>query len=145
MAGVYITTNNGTSWVEVNNGLTNNFVYSLAITGTNLFAGTFGGGVWRRPLSEIISVQSLSTEVPEQFSLSQNYPNPFNPTNIEFSLPEKSFVKLKVFDIAGKEVAELVNENLSAGTFKYEFNAENLREDCIFINLRQKSFQRRRG
>ena len=47
--GVFLSTNNGTSWTEVNNGLTNTHVYTLAVSGTNLFAGTLGGGVWRRP------------------------------------------------------------------------------------------------
>lgn len=67
------------------------------------------------------------TEVAENFSLSQNYPNPFNPsTKINFSIPERSFVTLKVYDMLGKEVMELVNNNFSAGTYAVDMNANGL-------------------
>jgi hypothetical protein len=62
--------------------------------------------------------------VPEQFSLSQNYPNPFNPsTAISYQLSAHSFVTLKVFDVLGREVAVLVNETKSAGSYTVSFNA----------------------
>ena len=48
--GVFLSTNNGTSWTAASTGLTNTYVRALAVSGTNLFAGTHGGGVWRRPL-----------------------------------------------------------------------------------------------
>lgn len=67
------------------------------------------------------------TEVAESFSLSQNYPNPFNPsTKINFSIPERSFVTLKVYDMLGKEVMELANNNFSAGTYAVDMNANGL-------------------
>ena len=67
------------------------------------------------------------TEVAENFSLSQNYPNPFNPsTKINFSIPERSFVTLKVYDMLGKEVMELANNNFSAGTYAVDMNAGGL-------------------
>lgn len=91
--------------------------------------------------SQSVGINQINSNIPDKFNLSQNYPNPFNPTtNIEFSLPEKSFVKLKVFDITGKEVAQLVNENLSAGTFRYEFNAENLPSGLYFYKLETEKF-----
>ncbi|MBK7379106.1 MAG: T9SS type A sorting domain-containing protein [Ignavibacteriales bacterium] len=63
----------------------------------------------------------------KEFSLSQNYPNPFNPsTVIKFSIPEKSFVTLKVYDMLGREVAELVNEELETGNFEKTFDAGSL-------------------
>jgi hypothetical protein len=67
-----------------------------------------------------------NTYQPGQFSLSQNYPNPFNPeTKINYSLPERSLVTLKIFDILGKVVATLVNEERPAGNFTVSFNANN--------------------
>lgn len=61
--------------------------------------------LFKRPLSDIIGIQNISTEIPFGFILNQNYPNPFNPsTIINFSLPLKSFVKLKVYNILGKRI-----------------------------------------
>ena len=74
----------------------------------------------------LVSVSNIST-VAENFSLSQNYPNPFNPsTKINFSLPERSFVTMKVYDMLGKEVMTLVNSNYSAGTYAVDMNAAAL-------------------
>ena len=64
---------------------------------------------------------------PSDFSLKQNYPNPFNPsTTIEFSIPQESFVELKVFDILGNEVATLANDNYPRGKYKTDFNGDDL-------------------
>ncbi|MBU2583896.1 MAG: T9SS type A sorting domain-containing protein, partial [Bacteroidetes bacterium] len=135
--GIFLSTNNGTNWTEVNTGLTNTSVMSLAsdLSG-NLFAGTYGGGVWRRPLSEMTAVERLSTDVPTHFILSQNYPNPFNPaTTISFSLTSKSFVSLKVFDALGREVSILLADELPAGTYARQWNAAALPSGVYFYRL----------
>jgi len=63
------------------------------------------------------------SEMPTNYELFQNYPNPFNPTTrIKYSLPEDGFVSLKIFDILGREVATLVNEEKTAGYYEAEFN-----------------------
>ena len=73
---------------------------------------------------------------PEQFSLLQNYPNPFNPgTTIEFSLPKSDWVTLKIFNILGQEVAVLVSENLSAGSYKYDWAASGLASGVYYYRL----------
>lgn len=83
-----------------------------------------------------IGVEPVSNSVPEKFELSQNYPNPFNPaTNINFSIPVQGIVKLVVFDAAGKQVAELVNKQLSAGTYKADFDASLLSSGVYFYKL----------
>ena len=68
--------------------------------------------------------------------LYQNYPNPFNPTTkIEYSIPKTSFVTLKVYDILGREVVMLVNEEKSVGNYKAEFNGSNLSSGIYFYKL----------
>ena len=146
-AGVFLSTNNGTSWSRVDSGLTNTWVFALATSpngagGTNLFAGTSDGGVWRRPLSEMItSVERLSTDLPTHFSLGQNYPNPFNPaTVISDQLAVSSKVNLKIFDILGREVATLVNEEKPAGTYSVQWNAANMPSGVYFYRLQASDF-----
>ena len=80
-------------------------------------------------------------EVPVKFSLSQNYPNPFNPvTNIEFSLAHSGFVKLIVFDITGRMVSTLVNENMEPGTHKVNFDAGKLSSGTYFYKITAGNF-----
>ncbi|MCH8325347.1 MAG: T9SS type A sorting domain-containing protein [Bacteroidetes bacterium] len=114
---------------------------SLAVSGTNIFAGTFGG-VFTSTLSDIITdVKEISNSIPNNFVLSQNYPNPFNPsTNINFSVPLSSFVSVKVYDVLGKEVASLVNEELKAGSYKFNFNAKGLTSGVYFYRVTAGNF-----
>ena len=89
---------------------------------------------WNTPFST--DVEQISG-LPQDFSLSQNYPNPFNPsTKIEYSIPEASFVQLRVFDILGNEVAELVNEEQASGTYRADFIANNLASGFYVAQLR---------
>ncbi len=88
-----------------------------------------------------VSVQTISNEVPSAFVLNQNYPNPFNPsTKINFSLPKAGFVTLKVYDLTGKEVSSLVNENLNIGTYGVDFNAAALTSGIYFYTLNTENF-----
>jgi len=92
------------------------------------------------PLSSV-SVNQVSNEVPSNFSLSQNYPNPFNPTtNIKFAVSKAGLVSLKVYDLSGKEITTLVNENMSVGTYEYKFNASNLSSGIYFYTLSANGF-----
>jgi hypothetical protein len=137
MGGVFLSTNNGTSWTAVNNGLTNTGVRCLAVSGTNLFAGTDGDGVWRRPLSEMITdVQQSTTQLPEKYSLSQNYPNPFNPsTTIVYSIPERSNVRLSIFNTLGQKISDIVSETKDAGLYEQSFNASQLSSGIYFYRI----------
>ncbi|MCF6268906.1 MAG: T9SS type A sorting domain-containing protein [Melioribacteraceae bacterium] len=72
-------------------------------------------------------VEQIGSEIPTAYELGQNYPNPFNPsTVINFSIPESGLVTLKVFNILGQEVVELVNDVKSAGTYEVSFDASGL-------------------
>jgi photosystem II stability/assembly factor-like uncharacterized protein len=91
-SGVFLSTNEGASWTQVDSGFVDRYVNSLAVIGTNLLAGTARGGLWRRPLSEMVtSVELMKSELPQEFLLYQNYLNPFNPkTGIRYSVPTQS-------------------------------------------------------
>ena len=78
---------------------------------------------------------------PIQFDLEQNYPNPFNPsTTIKFSVPTKQNVKIEVFDILGKSVANLVDEEILAGEYKLNFNASKLASGIYIYTIKTKTF-----
>lgn len=89
---------------------------------------------WNNILTSINN-NHVST-IAEDFSLGQNFPNPFNPTTtIKFTIPERGFVNLTVFNSLGKEVSNLVNENLEAGTFSSNFNGIELSSGVYFYKL----------
>ena len=79
---------------------------------------------------------TVNITVPTKFELMQNYPNPFNPvTKIGFSIPEDGKIKLAVYDITGKEVSVLANENRVAGYYTMQFNGEKLSSGVYFYRL----------
>ncbi len=87
--------------------------------------------------TEIVEVET----VPQQYELSQNYPNPFNPsTTIKFTIPQESFVELKVYDILGSEVAILVNEEKDKGVYTVTFDAAELGSGIYFYTLKAVGF-----
>lgn len=88
--------------------------------------------------SQILTVKF---EVPVNYSLSQNYPNPFNPvTNIKYTVPKNGTVTIKLYDITGKEVATLVNEVKSTGSYEIKVNAQNLASGVYFYRMTANDF-----
>ncbi len=86
--------------------------------------------------NNVQAVENESIKLPNNYELSQNYPNPFNPsTKIRFDLPQSGLVTLKVYDILGKEVATLVNEDKSAGYYEVNFNASNFASGVYFYRI----------
>ena len=82
------------------------------------------------------AVERTTGQTPASFQLYQNYPNPFNPTtNFEFRVSSYGFVTLKVFDVLGKEVAVLVNDARSAGTYVVSWDATNVPAGIYFARL----------
>jgi hypothetical protein len=147
---VFLSTNNGTTWTSISSNLAD-MVRALAVLNGTLFAGT-NNGVWRRPLSEVIStsVETGRVDLPAAFSLAQNYPNPFNPsTVIRYTIPggggsrnyeEGRKTSLTVYDILGREVAVLVNDAKQPGTYEVLFNASNLASGVYLYRLNAGSF-----
>jgi hypothetical protein len=90
---------------------------------------------------EYSKIIEVDVTAPIEFSLSQNYPNPFNPsTTIKYSIPAKEFVSLKVFNILGKEVAELVNSEQAEGFYNITFDGSRLSSGVYFYKLQAGSF-----
>ncbi len=90
--------------------------------------------------SGITGVGSGDGNNPIKFSVSQNYPNPFNPiTTITFTLPEKSFVTLEIFDSLGREVSKLISEEMFPGTYSQQWNAEGLSGGTYFFRFMAKA------
>ena len=124
---------------------TDPMVYNLKVTNSTLrTASTTGGPIgdltWE--LEDGYNTADISTgiertpSIPTGFTLNQNYPNPFNPTtNIEFAIAKSEHVTLKVFNILGQEVATLVNKQLSAGSYKVDFDASQLSSGMYIYKL----------
>lgn len=143
-AGVYV--KDGTNgWTPFNNGLPSTVISELEFyynttNGDRLRAATFGRGLWETPVSTT-GISVISTELPFDYSLGQNYPNPFNPeTKINFQIPEKGNVTMKVYNQLGQEVAVLLNKVMNAGTYSVDFNGSKLSSGIYFYKLTTNGF-----
>ncbi len=98
-------------------------------------------------MGKILMFFNFTTDVrkerplPQEYHLAQNYPNPFNPTTmIEFTIPVAGAVSLKIYDIAGREAATLIDADLPAGEYRSSFNASRYSSGTYFYHLRSGSF-----
>ncbi|MBN8571377.1 MAG: T9SS type A sorting domain-containing protein [Ignavibacteria bacterium] len=123
--GIFINQDLGQTWRNINYNLgLRSSVSRLFVSGNDLYGATYTNSVIKAPISNLVGTNSISTEVPDKFTLGQNYPNPFNPnTVINYNLPVAGFISLKVYDILGNEVATLVNTRQNAGSYSEEFDA----------------------
>ncbi len=140
------TTNGGINWFYQASG--SNSIYGI---GLHFIDNSYGwcvgmyGGIMRTTTGGI-GITTISTELPTSFTLFQNYPNPFNPvTKIRFSIPyyaetTRRVVSLRIYDILGKEIAVLVNENLKPGIYEAEWNASDVSSGIYFYSLFTNNF-----
>ena len=144
--GLYFSPDTGSNWYDMNDGLPDAcMIADISISPSNkkLRIATHGSGVYETNLIDEFVVSVDKQEVPSYFLLEQNYPNPFNPiTTIEYSLQKskrdihnEDKVTLKVFDTIGREIAVLVNEYQSPGTYKVHFDASSLASGIYIYNL----------
>ena len=138
--GVFESTAGGTTWAQQNSGLANVSVQDLDIRSDGfLFAATHGRGMFKTTLS--VAVQEEHGTTPSDFSLNQNYPNPFNPsTKISFTIARRAFVRLTVFDVLGREVATLVDQELQPGSFTSAFDGTGLASGMYFYTLNTEEY-----
>jgi hypothetical protein len=153
-SGVFGIPRSGTEWQDLEAGLPALPVRALVLRGDTLFAGLSANGVWRRSVAAYLHGDAVQEHpgMPQEFALSQNYPNPFNPlTIIKYTVggaspvsaaggdrdspsvqgmdrrgqgPGTRNVKLKVYDLLGREVAILVNEEKAPGSYEVRFSGE---------------------
>jgi photosystem II stability/assembly factor-like uncharacterized protein len=136
--GVFETANGGTNWTQQNAGLANVSVADLDIRPDGfLVATTHGRGMYKSAAAwTTTAVTEIPSEVPQEFTLRQNYPNPFNPTTtVAFAVPSAAHVRLTVYDALGREVATLVDQDLSPGSYAAPFNASALSSGVYFYRL----------
>jgi hypothetical protein len=113
--------------------LKDNFIYNWRVRGYNETLNRYGewSPIWK--FTTLLDTSIPTEELPTQFSLNQNYPNPFNPsTQIGFSLPQTTHVRLEVFSITGQSVTVLKDESMSIGNHTVTFNGSNL-SSAVYI------------
>ncbi|MGA2668492.1 MAG: SBBP repeat-containing protein [Ignavibacteria bacterium] len=140
-------------WVQRYNGPRNDWdaAYALAIDilgNVYVTGGSWGSGTYidyaTIKYSQNIGIKRISSEVPDRYALYQNYPNPFNPsTKIKFDIPDFPLMKgargmsvrLTIFDLLGREIATLVNEQLKPGSYEVEWDGSNYPSGVYFYKL----------
>ena len=145
--GVFYSTNNGDTWIPFTQDETMNIsMTALAFDQQGYLYGGRGGTIYRSS-SSTTSVSKLPVNVAGQWRLEQNYPNPFNPTTtISFTIPAalgsqaSIFVSLKIYDILGREVATLVSEKLSAGSYRRQWDAKTFSSGVYFYRMEAGSY-----
>lgn len=132
--GVFVSTSLGMSWSNFNfTSSATPMMYSFPY----IYTGTSGsgGGVWFTSWP-LINIQPINNIIPEKFELKQNYPNPFNPeTNIEFSIPGLTKVRISVYDTKGSEIAKLLQQDLGAGNYSIKFEGKGLNSGIYYYRI----------
>jgi photosystem II stability/assembly factor-like uncharacterized protein len=136
--GIFHTSDAGATWTPQKIG-TRNYLYGVSKVGNGWIVVGDYGTILKSSFG-VVSVDRKN-EIPTVFSLKQNYPNPFNPgTKIIYSIPKQSFVSLKIYDILGKEVIALINEEQPLGTYEVDFDASNFSAGVYFYKLQAGNF-----
>jgi hypothetical protein len=140
--------NNSTTSSSVIQGTSASSMYYFA-TRLDSLACTFSpnpSGYQYRPnicfkIEQQSGYSNINNKIPAEYILHQNYPNPFNPvTKIKYEIPKSGFVSLKIFDVLGREVRQLVSEVKSKGVYSVDFNASSLPSGIYFYKLETENF-----
>lgn len=140
-------TNNMTFMSNSNGNITteNSIIYSTTVSTFSYPILINSAGTVVTNICSSIGIINQENNTPKRYELSQNYPNPFNPsTNIKYQITNSNLVTLKIFDILGKEVATLVNEKQSPGTYEATWNASNYPSGVYFYKIQADDFSETR-
>jgi hypothetical protein len=133
------TTDGGQNWNQQFSKISIN-LNAVCFVDSNIGYITGGGGTILKTVNGgiITDVEEKKIRgIIEDFSISQNYPNPFNPsTTVRYNIPEKSFVTIKIYDILGKEVATLINEEKPIGNYTVKFDGSGLTSGIYFYQIK---------
>lgn len=148
-AGIYVLDEGTNTWIPYNDDLPNVEVRDLEIRSTDrmLVAGSYGRGLWISPLppSGNPTSDESTSEKPLQYALFENYPNPFNPsTNISFSIPKTSPVRIEVFNVLGQPISVLFDQTMVRGVHNITFRASNFSSGTYFYRLTTPEFTQTR-
>ena len=135
---ILFTTNGGSSWINKSSHTAYNLYGVVFFDTTRWYAVGGSGTIVRMGDTSVIvtSAPNRRVEIAKLFRLNQNYPNPFNPTTtMSFVLDRQSFVTLRVFDVLGREIETIVNEDLSPGTHSRSWSAYYLPSGVYFYRL----------
>ena len=132
---IYRTRDGGTTWEFGNTGGSTLWDVHMTSTDTAFIAG-LNAAIFKYQ-ETLTGSGTFTNSVPERYFLDQNYPNPFNPTTtIKFGLPKEGLVSLKIYDIAGRQIANLINnERMNAGIVTQNFNGSSLASGVYFYSL----------
>jgi predicted acyl esterase len=125
---------------------TNPFMLPVLKRGTNkMFVNGASGSYIELPIMNLaIGIQQISTEIPGSFLLKQNYPNPFNPvTKIRFEVPstgKNNFVTIKIFDITGREISTIVDDNFNPGIYEVDWDGSKYSSGAYFYRMQAGEF-----
>jgi len=136
--GVAIKTiNGGSSWLLTNTGGGLYQTGGFARSTDSIYVLAYNSSILKMSRPPTSNISEWSSIVPEKYYLSQNYPNPFNPTTtIKFGIPKAGLVSLKIYDITGREMDNILNNvHLNAGTVKYTFDGSKLSSGVYFYSL----------
>lgn len=135
---LYKSNDDGKTWVSVNDGLPSRsdaarFLYEFD---NYIFFVGQDGRLWRREKNEMTDIQKVNAMIPTENMLHQNFPNPFNPnTTIKYQISKEGLVSLIIFDILGRKVETLINENKFPGFYSIEWNPKNFPTGVYYYTL----------
>lgn len=138
-SGIYRSTNNGSTWTSDHTATGTLNDIAISRNGTMLWAVGSVGSIYTN--SGTVGISNTTSNVPDRYFLSQNFPNPFNPTTkINFDITKNSFVSLKLYNSIGQEVSNLVNQNLTAGSYEVTFEGTGLTSGIYFYTINTGEF-----